>query len=163
MSFVRKLDGAGRSFSIFRGINVVLIISALNCFFPGSNLFCATKSARIKINVVLNNPPFAPKLVFPADKQSLPVQKVACKWVFSDPDPEQPQMFFQVEIDNDKTFKSIDYKSGDVQSSKGQWNCKSKIPQGTWYWRVRASDGYTWSKFSDTSEFRITKKESSKN
>ena len=135
----------------YLAVCAVLLISVFGVSFSKS------KTAQIKINVTLNNPPNAPKLLSPADNAGVTDKDLVFKWKFSDPDPGQEQKFFLLDIDSDKNFKSIDFTSGVMKSSRSRWKCKSDILEGKWYWRVRVSDGYTWSKFSKTGTFDIIK------
>lgn len=142
-----------------RGSKITICAAAcLAVFIFSSGVFASeSKTAQIKISVVLNNPPNSPVLISPKIDENTKGEKNVFKWKYSDPDPKQPQKFFYVEISADNSFKSVDFKSGDVKSSKGQWKFKSPIPEGKWYWRVRATDGYVWSKFSDTWSFNVIK------
>ena len=136
--------------------SAICAAACLAVFILSTGVFASeSKTAQIKISVVLNNPPNPPVLISPKTGENTKSGKNVFKWAFSDPDPKQPQKFFYVEISADNTFKSVDFKSGDVKSSKGQWKFKGPIPEGKWYWRVRATDGYVWSKFSDIWSFNV--------
>ncbi len=119
--------------------------------------FSKSKSAQIKIKVTLNNPPYVPQIVSPADDAEVAGKNIVFKWKFSDPDPGQEQKFFFIDLDSKNDFKSVKFTSEITKSSKGQWKCKAAIPAGKWYWRVRASDGYEWSKFSKIGSFSVIK------
>ncbi|WP_455392650.1 Kelch repeat-containing protein [[Eubacterium] cellulosolvens] len=76
------------------------------------------------------------------------------KWNFQDADSVQ-QAAFQVIIDHQSCFNTIDFDSG-IQSSSNQFwqfpagNNSTGIPKGKWYWKVRTkdSDG-DWGEYSN--------------
>jgi hypothetical protein len=82
------------------------------------------------------------------------------EWNFYDPNTGH-QSAFQVLIDNDQNFNSVDYDSGEQSSTEQQWpfpegtNYKT-ITDGKWYWKVRTKDNDDdWSDYSPTCEFKI--------
>ncbi|UCE37744.1 MAG: Ig-like domain-containing protein [Thermoplasmata archaeon] len=73
-------------------------------------------------------------------------------WSFNDSDSTQTE--FQVVIDNDSSFTSLDYNSGEQSSSNEFWQFPSgtgytTMAEGFWFWKVRTkdSDG-NWSAYS---------------
>jgi hypothetical protein len=68
---------------------------------------------------------------------------------------------FQLVIDDNIDFDSIDYDSGEQFSSTHQWQFPtgtkySAIQDGTWYWKVHTKDmGNIWSPYSDVGIFKI--------
>ena len=65
-------------------------------------------------------------------------------WNFTDQDSKQ-QTAFQVLIDDDSKFESVDYNSGEQNSPNQQWQFPSGtsytiIHDGMWYWKVRTKD-----------------------
>jgi hypothetical protein len=75
-------------------------------------------------------------------------------WTFSDHDSEV-QNAFQVLIDDDIEFKSINYNSGVQNSTNNQWQFPAgtkytKISEGTWYWKVHSKDDDgMWTEFTE--------------
>jgi hypothetical protein len=69
-------------------------------------------------------------------------------WEFQDYDSAQ-QTAFQVLIDDDSDFQSIDFDSGVQSMSDEEWMFPTIIPDGQWYWKVRTRDADTeWTEFS---------------
>ncbi|UCE06929.1 MAG: hypothetical protein JSW07_02500 [bacterium] len=65
-------------------------------------------------------------------------------WNFNDTDSVQ-QSAFQVLIDNNSNFQSIDFDSEEQNSADKYWQFPNgtdylEIPDGTWYWKVRTKD-----------------------
>lgn len=99
-------------------------------------------------------------VVSPKDGTLLTVNKPTFKWSFEDEDSFDQQAF-QVEIDNNITFTSIDFDSGEQNTEQEQWEFPSgtgysEIPDGQWYWRVRTKDAdNAWTEFSESRKLRI--------
>ena len=164
--------------SVSYGSKIVKYMAMCSAFFlliPSVPFFAKKAgklTSRMEIKVTLNNPPSTPVLLSPKNNDNVVIsekdiskwslfgtKQIVFKWKFSDPDLGQEQKSFNVEIDDDKNFKSVNFTSGDVNSSENRWECKSKIPEGTWYWRVRTGDEYNaLSEFSNCRVLNIKKK-----
>jgi hypothetical protein len=81
-------------------------------------------------------------------------------WNFSDLDSIS-QSAFQVQIDDDDNFTSVDYDSTEQGVAELYWNFPERtnyttISDGKWYWRVRVKDNDgTWSRYSSSLSFYI--------
>ena len=81
--------------------------------------------------------------------------KPSFNWKFSDLDSAS-QQGFQWQMDNDISFESINYDSGDVNSNMSSYVHTSSIPDGIWNWRVRTQDNEgNWGPYSDKSIVKI--------
>jgi len=73
-------------------------------------------------------------------------------WIFTDLDGTQQG--FQVLIDDDIGFNSVDYDSGEQSSTQQYWQFPTgtgytEIAEGIWYWKVRIQDNDgDWSQYS---------------
>lgn len=82
------------------------------------------------------------------------------KWNFTDFDSTH-QTGFQVLIDDDFQFNSVNYDSGTQNLTEQYWNFPnatsySKLDDGTWYWKVRTKDNDgDWGKYSNPFKIRI--------
>jgi hypothetical protein len=93
-------------------------------------------------------------LVTPVNKSMINYSKPTFSWKFSDIDSAR-QTAFQVLIDDDIGFNSVDYDSGKQNSNNKQWQFPmgtsyNSIIDGRWYWKVRTKDlDGDWGLFSD--------------
>ena len=57
---------------------------------------------------------------------------------------------YEVEIGADKNFATASFSSGTLAPTESSYTSLYELPNGTWYWRVRAlkADGVTWSAWS---------------
>jgi hypothetical protein len=83
-------------------------------------------------------------LVSPNNNIIITNNKPTFSWNFSDVDSTR-QTAFQLIIDNDKEFNSVNYNSGKQNSLTSQWSFPSgtsytNILDGRWYWMVRTKD-----------------------
>ncbi len=89
----------------------------------------------------------------PCNGSCLSYNKPLFMWIFSDYDSEN-QNAFQVIIDDDPSFSSIDFDSGVQHNPQQHWEFPSgtnytELPDGTWYWCVRTLDmGELWTDYS---------------
>ncbi len=89
----------------------------------------------------------------PVNGSTLTINKPTFKWTFIDYDSEL-QEAFQLIIDNDLDFHSIDFDSGIRNTDEQKWEFPlgtsySELPDGTWYWKVRTKDtDNVWTNFS---------------
>ncbi len=114
------------------------------------------------VTIIYNNLPQT-KLLNPRNGSILSINKPTFTWNFTDLDSES-QTSYQVLIDDNPDFSSIDYSS-DVQNSPNQnWHFPegigyTSLPDGVWYWKVRTkdSDG-DWGFYSQPWKFFIDSK-----
>ncbi len=91
--------------------------------------------------------------VSPTDESVIAKNKPIFIWSFSDVDSAD-QAAFQVIIDDESDFQSIDFDSTQQDSTNHQWQFPdgtsyTTIPDGTWYWKVRTKDeDGAWSEYS---------------
>ncbi|MEW5759462.1 MAG: kelch repeat-containing protein [Candidatus Thermoplasmatota archaeon] len=90
------------------------------------------------LTIAYNLIPLQPSPISPPNGQWLNNSKPTFSWKFNDTDGLQEE--FNVQIDDDINFGSIDYTSNNVSSSKSNWIPLIPIPDGTWYWRVKTKD-----------------------
>jgi predicted GH43/DUF377 family glycosyl hydrolase len=77
-------------------------------------------------------------------------------WIFRDPNPLDFQTAFEVQIDHNSSFGSIDYQSGQIPSQNSYWNVNQQMNDGCWYWRVRTRDNWmTWGDWASPWKFCI--------
>ncbi len=98
-------------------------------------------------------------LVSPENNSYLNTNKPMFEWTITDDSSDQAA--FQVLIDDDMDFGSIDYDSDMQNYAIQQWSFPvgtgySKLPDGTWYWKVRTQDNEgSWGSYSSPFKFRI--------
>jgi hypothetical protein len=85
-------------------------------------------------------PPNTPSLSSPSDGIWTNNSRPDFSWIFVDSDASDYQAAYEVLIDDEQTFSSIDYGSGMIMSSEEHWQPLTPIADGTWYWTVRAMD-----------------------
>jgi hypothetical protein len=99
-------------------------------------------------------------LIYPKNGDFLNNNKPTFVWDFTDNDSAQ-QSAFQLLIGYDVDFNNIKFDSGQQTSNFNQWifplgTCFSKIPDGTWYWKVRTKDNDgDWGLYSKVNLFKI--------
>jgi predicted GH43/DUF377 family glycosyl hydrolase len=77
-----------------------------------------------------------PTLSFPSNNAVTSDATPTFEWIFNDPEGDS-QEEFEVQIDDDPMFSSIDYSSGDTD--------------GVWFWRVKTMDEHgNWSDWSES-------------
>jgi predicted GH43/DUF377 family glycosyl hydrolase len=102
----------------------------------------------ININYTLNTAQ-PPVLTSPQDDVWILDSTPTFTWTFGDSEGDL-QSGFTVLIDDDPLFMSIDYSSGNIDSSNEWWTPSSPIADGIWYWRVRTRDsGMLWSSYTN--------------
>ena len=100
------------------------------------------------------------EVLSPASESILADNKPTFNWNFSDSDSLE-QKAFQILIDDDINFASVDFDSGEQSTGKESWKFPlgttySPIPDGTWYWTVRAKDAdEQWTEYSAPLKFQI--------
>jgi hypothetical protein len=99
-------------------------------------------------------------VIGPTDGSMLTTNKPVFKWTFEDVDSDK-QKGFEVIIDDDDEFGSIDFDSGEQNIAEEQWlfpvgTSYTEIPDGKWYWSVRTKDfDGTWTEYSTPREMWI--------
>ena len=105
-------------------------------------------------------------LISPTNGSIIVNNKPIFKWNFTDRDSVN-QTFFQLLIDYDREFKSIDYNSGEQTTSDHSWQLPNgtsynEIADGIWYWKVRTKDDDgDWGLFSQPWKITIDSKKPS--
>jgi hypothetical protein len=103
--------------------------------------------------------PGQPILTAPSNDVLISNNTPGFHWTFIDSDSAQAG--FQVLIDDDVGFGSIDYDSGQQSSSITNWQFPvgtgyTTIADGTWYWKVRTNDSDgDWSQYSNVWNFTV--------
>jgi hypothetical protein len=112
-----------------------------------------------EVNINYNYEPKIPPISGPQNDAWVNENIPMFSWTFSDLDGIQGG--FQILIDDDENFLSIDYDSG-MQSSRNEiWQFPegtvySEIPDGNWFWKVRTQDNDgDWGPYSPASNFQI--------
>lgn len=111
------------------------------------------------ISIIYNNLPQM-MLSSPIDGEVTSNNKPNFNWDFIDTAGDS-QTAFQVIIDNDFNFESIDYDSGEQSSAVQCWQFPAgtsytTIPDNSWYWKVRTQDTHgDWGEFSVPWSFTI--------
>jgi hypothetical protein len=99
-------------------------------------------------------------VIGPDDESILTHNKPTFQWKFKDLDSAH-QRSFQLILDNDPSFKSIDFYSSEQYISDESWSFPAgtnytELPEGEWYWKVRAKDeDDVWTPFSESRAFVI--------
>lgn len=111
-------------------------------FYSGET---AEVAIRPELRVEWSTPPAAPNDLVPSGGQVISLAKPVFDWQFVDTTGEA-QAEFQVQIDTDSAFGSVDHDSGWVVSSESAYNLgptSFSVPlDTTHYWRVRVKDQY---------------------
>ncbi|UCG70096.1 MAG: hypothetical protein JSV09_03525 [Thermoplasmata archaeon] len=90
-----------------------------------------------------------PTLSLPLNKMLTSDGTPTFEWIFNDPEGDS-QGEFEVQVDDDPLFSSVDYSSGNVVSILEEWTPGAPISDGIWFWRVRTMDEYgLWSSWSE--------------
>ncbi len=111
----------------------------------------------VKINY--NSIPSVPKLIGPINNTMTNDNTPIFNWTCNDLDGIQTS--FQVLIDDDIQFGSVEFNYTEYNSQNQSWEFPkntnyTEIPDGTWYWRVRVrDDDDDWSEYSPVGTFII--------
>ncbi len=107
------------------------------------------------VKITYNVRPGKPILGTPANGTWVNQNKPTFIWQYNG-SQSSLQGGFQVQIDNNYGFSSIDFDSGKVTSGKPSFTYPEPIPDGNWYWRVRTYDHEgAWGEYSEYSIIRI--------
>ncbi|MCK5559180.1 MAG: hypothetical protein KAJ51_01245, partial [Thermoplasmata archaeon] len=95
------------------------------------------------ITIYYNCIPTTPNLITPINNSLINDNTPIFSWIFNDLDSTQSG--FQVLIDDDIGFGSVDNNSGEQSTSNQYWQFPENtsyttIPDGTWHWKVRTND-----------------------
>jgi hypothetical protein len=99
-------------------------------------------------------------LISPTNGNIINYNKPTFNWSFTDQDSEN-QTAFQVLIDDDIEFQSIDHNSSDQYSSNLTWQFPngtnySELSEGIWYWKAKTKDNDgDWSPYSEPWRFIV--------
>jgi hypothetical protein len=100
------------------------------------------------VTISYNQFPQDPELTNPQDNSITNDNTPTFSWNFNDQDGIQGG--FQVIIDDDAAFSSVDYDSGQVASATSSHTINTDFPDGIWYWKVRTrDDDGDWGGYSD--------------
>jgi hypothetical protein len=92
--------------------------------------------------------PDAPTQLNPGDKTMINDSTPLFEWIFNDLDGSQSG--FQVILDDDINFDSINYDSNKVSFETESWTPDAPIKDGLWYWKVRVmDDSFDWGPYSN--------------
>ena len=100
------------------------------------------------------------EIISPENENITNNNKPIFEWSFNDMDSEL-QAAFQVIIDNDFNFESIDYDSGQRFTSNHIWTFPdatsySELADGIWYWKVRTRDNDgDWGEYSSPRKIMV--------
>jgi uncharacterized membrane protein len=129
-------------------------------YFPVTNLI--NLSSLEDLTITYNNIA-STILVSPSDQSIITNNQPKFKWNFIDPDSTQ-QTAFQLVIDDNIGFSSINYNSGINSSTISHWQFPlgtgyATIADGTWYWKActKDDDGY-WGPYSGKNKLIVDTK-----
>jgi hypothetical protein len=94
------------------------------------------------------------KVIGPINGSLIAIDKPTFEWQFSDADSTSQQAF-QVLVDDEITFESVTYDSGEQTSSTESWQfgsgkSYSSLLDGNWYWKVHTMDiDGEWTEYSE--------------
>jgi hypothetical protein len=146
-------NSPGNIWSGHRGDKWIQLIAYMNT--TNSSITPVLKSVTINYNCI----PFG-QLASPANGTISSINKPRFTWSYNDYDSIE-QYAFQVLIDNNSDFESIDYNSEKQNTTELFWQFPNgtgyfQITDGIWYWklRVRDPDG-AWGQYSEPGKFII--------
>jgi hypothetical protein len=87
-----------------------------------------------------NTVPNAPSLTGPATNVWTSNNRPTFTWTFSDPNAGDTQTAYDVQLDDDSAFGSVNHDSGKVLSAPGSYTPAAGIPDGIYYWRAKVWD-----------------------
>jgi hypothetical protein len=107
-----------------------------------------------EVTIDFNYIPGSPLLIGPLNDTWINYSTPKFKWTFSDLDGHQSG--FQILIDNNSDFESVEYNSGFISSTNDFWYFPHPLPDGIWYWKCRTKDNENdWSLYSNNSILKI--------
>jgi len=87
-----------------------------------------------------NTVPDAPALTAPATNVWTSNNRPTFTWTFSDPNAGDAQTAYEVQLDDDGAFGSVNHGSGKISSAAGSYTPAAGIADGIYYWRARTWD-----------------------
>jgi predicted GH43/DUF377 family glycosyl hydrolase len=87
-----------------------------------------------------NTVPDAPALTAPSDDIWTNNNQPIFTWTFSDPNSQDAQTAYQVQLDDMKDFSSVDYETGKVSSTATSYTPSSALADGIYFWRAKVWD-----------------------
>jgi predicted GH43/DUF377 family glycosyl hydrolase len=102
-----------------------------------------------------NTVPYAPSLSSPSNNVWTTDNTPTFSWSFSDPNSQDGQTAYRLQMDEDSLFGSINYESGKISSTTWSYTPADNCADGIYYWRVM-----TWDSDDDPSSwssYRIIK------
>ncbi len=94
----------------------------------------------VTITVIPNQSPTATNLTVTSLDYCTYSLPTSFSWNFSDPDAGDVQEYYQVQIDNNSGFSSIEIDSGKVYSPSGAYMASGFSYNTTYYWRLKVWD-----------------------
>jgi len=105
----------------------------------------------VMINVIENNPPSTPELIEPENESEITNTTPFFDWTDST-DPENDTVSYELLVDNDSDFSSPEINESTPES---EYTSSEELELDTYYWKVRAWDGTSYSDWSETWVFTI--------
>jgi hypothetical protein len=100
------------------------------------------------VTISYNKLPQAPELTNPQDNSITDDNTPTFSWNFNDLDGIQGG--YQVILDDDAAFGSVNYDTGQISSAISSHTINTDFPDGIWYWKVRTrDDDGDWGAYSD--------------
>jgi hypothetical protein len=103
------------------------------------------------------------QLLSPPNQGLISENKPTFEWIVTDPTGGH-QTAFQLLLDDDSNFKSVELDTGELSSTVPSWTFPDglitiedpKIPDGEWYWKVRTINNLgLWTEFSEPFSFTL--------
>jgi DNA-binding beta-propeller fold protein YncE len=103
-----------------------------------------------------STPPNPPILQYPLDDVWINASQPSFEWVFSDPDVDDCQTGYQLQLDDTSEFDTPALDTGEVNSYLTTYTPPEPLYDGIWYWRVKVRDSFfTWSNWSTPYKLKI--------
>ncbi len=114
--------------------------------------------ATAKIQVRAGHPPTTPKLRSPKDKSSVKTPTPSLT-IFNSTDPDGDKLTYEFEVAKDRAFTKRVAFASIPQATTTSWKVSKTLTEdATYYWRVRASDGFNTSLWSSIWSFTVNAK-----
>ena len=115
---------------------------SFNCADRG---VCLTSDYKVMTSFISNNPPSATNLSVVQPDYCLSGPAAIFSWTFTDPDSGDSQSAYQVQVDNNSDFSSLEVDSGKVSSDSNSYatppgRLQYNTPYYPYYWRVEVWD-----------------------
>jgi predicted GH43/DUF377 family glycosyl hydrolase len=110
--------------------------------------------SEVNVNYTVNTAT-APNLTQPGNNTWIQDNVPNMTWSYSDAEGD-PQGGFEIHIDDNSSFSTIDFIERITNSNESWWKPSSPIPDGIWFWRVRTQDALgQWGEYSEASVMKI--------